>query len=76
MPGATLTCALRDPNTPALVFQPDSSRTVPTAAQAQHIEFTGIYALPPMSFGVRCHTSVAGSVRILFTNIRLDARTG
>lgn len=74
--GARLACALRDPNTPALRFQPDSSRTIGSSPATQHIEFTGIYALPPMSFGLRCHTSVTGPVRILFTNVSLTTREG
>jgi hypothetical protein len=73
---ATLTCGLRDPNLTILRFSPSSARSVRSSANVQHIRFTGEYALPPMSFALRCQTNVAGDVRAQFSNITLTTQVG
>lgn len=73
---ATLVCVLRDPNSSVLRFSPDSVRRIQSSGNAQHVEFTGVYALPPMSLGIRCHTTVDGFVKAHFSNITLTTEQG
>jgi hypothetical protein len=73
---ATLICGLKDPNHVILRFSPDSVRRIRPSARPQHVEFSGIYELPPISLGIRCHTTVAGLVSAQFSNITLTTEQG
>jgi hypothetical protein len=72
-PNAKLVCELKDPNGLIIRFDPDSTRTVPSSPAPQHVSFSGEYALPYVAVGVRCHTSVAGSVTAHFSRVKLTA---
>ena len=73
---ATLVCGLKDPNHIILRFSPDSVRSINASAGVQHIEFSSVYELPPISLGIRCHTTVGGLVKAQFSNITLNTEQG
>jgi hypothetical protein len=73
---AMLVCRLQDPNRSLIRLSPDSVRRIPTSANVQHIEFSSVYELPPVSLGIRCHTTVSGVVKVHFSNITLATLLG
>ena len=69
--GATLVCGLRPANGTITHFEPDSRTRVRSSGSVQHLEFSGPYAVPELSFGLRCHPTLAGHVTAHFSNITL-----